>query len=60
MTDSLTTFNLRQTLQTDKFLENQFKNSAGGYVFKITDLERLKRFLILGTQGEAIMLLLKS
>jgi 60 kDa SS-A/Ro ribonucleoprotein len=50
MTDSLTTFNLRQTLQTYKFLENQFKNSAGGYVFKITDLERLKRFLILGTQ----------
>eukprot|EP00795_Rhopilema_esculentum_P010848 gene10848-19665_t len=31
--------------------ERQLKNDAGGYVFKIDDLDRLKRFLVLGADG---------
>lgn len=29
----------------------QVKNNAGGYVFEVSDLARLERFLILGTDG---------
>jgi len=37
--------------QMVKVREDQIKNNAGGYVFKIDDMERLRRFLILGTEG---------
>lgn len=30
---------------------DQVKNNAGGYVFEVSDKERLERFLILGTDG---------
>lgn len=30
---------------------DEVKNNAGGYVFKVSDLDRLRRFLILGTEG---------
>jgi 60 kDa SS-A/Ro ribonucleoprotein len=31
--------------------KNMVKNNAGGYSFEISDIERLKRFLLLGTDG---------
>jgi 60 kDa SS-A/Ro ribonucleoprotein len=37
--------------QTEQAKPNQVKNSAGGYVFEISDVARLERFLILGTDG---------
>lgn len=36
------------TTQVD---ERQILNDAGGYVFKVDDMNRLRRFLILGTEG---------
>lgn len=51
MTDILTGFNTRVTLQSEKAAPEQVKNSAGGFVFQISDEERLRRFLILGTDG---------
>jgi 60 kDa SS-A/Ro ribonucleoprotein len=56
MTDSLKTVRTRKapvtaTKQTVKAAKGQKKNSAGGYVFKIEDLERAKRFLILGSES---------
>lgn len=30
---------------------DEVKNNAGGYVFKVSDKDRLERFLILGTEG---------
>lgn len=40
---------------TDQTVEvpgmNQVKNNAGGFVFKVSDKDRLERFLILGTDG---------
>jgi 60 kDa SS-A/Ro ribonucleoprotein len=45
-------FNLKQTPQTEPVPgKTQVKNSAGGFVFDVSDWERLNRFLILGTQG---------
>lgn len=43
-------FGTGRTAQTEKYKETQVKNSAGGYTFEITDISRLKRFLILGTE----------
>ena len=31
--------------------DDQVKNSAGGYVFQVSDWDRLYRFLVLGTEG---------
>lgn len=43
---------LTKTAQTSAVPgKNQVKNSAGGYVFEISNRERLKRFLILGAEG---------
>lgn len=39
------------TPQTEKAVEGQVKNSAGGYVFSVDEKSRLERFLILGTDG---------
>lgn len=40
---------LSKPTQRDRAKSNQVKNSAGGYVFKIDDMARLRRFLILGS-----------
>lgn len=37
--------------QTEKGDERQVRNSAGGYVYQVGDAERLRRFLVLGTEG---------
>ncbi len=54
MTSSLKGYTTRpatRTAQTKKAAKGQVKNAAGGYVFKISDLERAKRFLILGSES---------
>lgn len=38
------------TPQTKKAVKSQVKNAAGGYTFKVEDLDRAKRFLILGAE----------
>lgn len=35
---------------TEKAREDQILNSAGGYTFQVSDLDRVKRFLILGSE----------
>lgn len=45
-------FNLKHTHQQRPALgKKQVKNSAGGYVFELSDWERLNQFLILGSEG---------
>jgi 60 kDa SS-A/Ro ribonucleoprotein len=41
----------RQTPQSQPAGGATVKNAAGGFVFGISDLDRLRRFLILGTEG---------
>ena len=40
-----------ETPQSEQENEKQVKNSAGGFSFKLDSFERLKRFLILGSEG---------
>jgi 60 kDa SS-A/Ro ribonucleoprotein len=49
--DALTGFNLRSTPQEEQADTRQVANSAGGYTFTVDPMERLRRFLILGTDG---------
>ena len=51
--DILTGINTRVTPQNQPVQgrNDQVKNSAGGFVFEISDAERLRRFLILGTDA---------
>lgn len=51
--DILTGINTRITPQNQPVpgRNDQVKNSAGGFVFEISDAERLRRFLILGTDA---------
>jgi 60 kDa SS-A/Ro ribonucleoprotein len=50
--DSLKNIGTRATPQSEKILSsNQVPNSAGGYVWPVTDMVRLDRFLILGSEG---------
>lgn len=49
--DVLASINKRITDQRAQARADQVKNSAGGFVFKIPDVERLRRFLILGTDA---------
>ena len=49
--DILTSINTRVTTQNQPSRPDQVENSAGGFVFGISDAERLKRFLILGTDA---------
>jgi 60 kDa SS-A/Ro ribonucleoprotein len=51
MPDVLKGFSTRQTPQSQPAGGANAKNAAGGFVFAISDLERLRRFLILGTDG---------
>ncbi|VDK60069.1 unnamed protein product [Anisakis simplex] len=37
--------------QMQKIRNDQVMNMAGGYVFQVNDLNRIRRFLILGTEG---------
>lgn len=39
------------TPQTEPLDERQVKNNAGGYTYEVLDADRLRRFLILGTEG---------
>ena len=49
--DVLNTVGTRRTSQLDKSDSRQVANSAGGYTFEVTPVARLRRFLILGTEG---------
>lgn len=49
--DALRTITTRQTPQSSKARPEQVKNAAGGYSFQVGDAERLRRFLILGTES---------
>jgi 60 kDa SS-A/Ro ribonucleoprotein len=51
MADILSTINTRVTSQKESARPEQIKNAAGGYAFQVGDSERLRRFLILGTEG---------
>lgn len=51
MPDALNSINLRTTPQSQPADERQVPNSAGGYTFTVAPLERLRRFLVLGTEG---------
>jgi len=49
--DVLRKINTRITPQHQKATAKQVANSAGGYVFALDDVARLRRFLILGVDG---------
>jgi 60 kDa SS-A/Ro ribonucleoprotein len=51
MADALRGINLRNTAQSQLADPRQVPNSAGGYTFTVAPLERLRRFLVLGTDG---------
>lgn len=51
MNDILTGYNTRRTAQTERASSKQELNRAGGYTFTVSDVERLRRFLTLGTDG---------
>ena len=52
-TDPLRNFSTRSTPQTqpDPTRTDQVRNSAGGYTFQLDEWSRLRRFLVLGTDG---------
>lgn len=43
----------RSTPQSERMRDSQVKNEAGGYAWKIDKWARLRRFLVLGTEGGA-------
>ena len=49
--DALTKIGTRRTPQTERSRPDEVVNSAGGYVFPVDDLARLRRFLTLGVDG---------
>src|SRR5947208_226585 len=51
MPDPLTAISTRRTPQREPADDRQVPNSAGGYSFTVTNLDRLRRFLTLGTDG---------
>lgn len=51
MVDILSTFNTRNTPQSQRADDRQVKNHAGGYSFEVAPLERLRRFLTIGTDA---------
>ena len=50
-TNALRGYNTVATPQNEKAAPKQKKNAAGGYTFKVSDMEYVLRFLILGTEG---------
>lgn len=51
MVNALKNVNNKVTVQTRLARADQVKNNAGGFVFAVSDKDRLERFLILGTDG---------
>lgn len=51
MTDPLTSISTRVTAQSQPADARQDRNAAGGYAFTVNDDARLRRFLVLGTDG---------
>lgn len=51
MADALRSISTRTTSQTEQASPLQVPNSAGGFSFALDDWGRLRRFLILGTEG---------
>lgn len=51
VTDPLTLINTCFTPQTQQVDPRQVQNSAGGYVFAIDDMARLRRFITMGSAG---------
>lgn len=51
MSKALRNVNVHKTDQREQAKAEQVKNNAGGFVFKVSDLDRLNRFLILGVDG---------
>ena len=51
MATYLKTFLNDPTPQSEALDERQMANSAGGYSYPVNDMERLRRFLILGSEG---------
>lgn len=49
--DVLKTISTKATPQNQKTKPNQVENSAGGFVFEVSDEQRLRRFLTLGVDG---------
>lgn len=49
--DVLRTANKRVTPQSEKADPRQVRNDAGGYTFQVKPVDRLRRFLILGSQS---------
>jgi 60 kDa SS-A/Ro ribonucleoprotein len=49
--DPLTQISTRITPQTSAARAEQVPNNAGGHVFAIADVDRIRRFLTLGTEG---------
>lgn len=49
--DVLKGFSTKRTPQSQPAGGATAKNNAGGYVFQVGDVERLRRFLVLGTDG---------
>jgi 60 kDa SS-A/Ro ribonucleoprotein len=51
MPDALSNISLLTTPQNEQADPRQVKNSAGGFVFTVDEMQRLRRFLVLGTEG---------
>jgi len=51
MPDPLRAIGLRRTKQSDAADPRQMPNNAGGHTFTVASVERLRRFLVLGTDG---------
>lgn len=49
--DALTGISTRHTPQTQQADPRQVRNNAGGFTFEVTPATRLRRFLVLGTDG---------
>ncbi|MBF6328070.1 TROVE domain-containing protein [Nocardia transvalensis] len=49
--DALAGINLRATAQSAQADPRQVRNTAGGFTFEVTPQQRLRRFLVLGTDG---------
>ena len=51
MPDALSAFSTLSTPQSQPAGRATTKNAAGGFVFAIDDVARLRRFLVLGSEG---------
>ena len=51
MPDPLSLIGTRATPQAQRAAPNQVRNAAGGFTFAVDDMARLRRFLVLGSEG---------